>query len=70
MALHFKYRLSRGLGMGKKKVTTITINPAQRSGQKKLEKMLNGGWRIVSESRRSALQWKPGQVDYVLEKDS
>lgn len=56
--------------MGKKKVTTITINPAQRSGQKKLEKMLNGGWRIVSESRRGALQWKPGQVDYVLEKDS
>jgi len=53
-----------------KKVETksVTIDIARKSGAKQLVKLQEEGWEIVSEHKRGALQWKPGQVDYVLKR--
>lgn len=56
--------------MGKKmKVKKVTLNISSRSGAKKLAGYKADGWEILSEHKRGALEWKPGQVDYVLTKE-
>ena len=50
------------------KTKTLTINPARKAEAKKLNKLLDEGWEIVSQQKRGLFEWKPGQVDYVLRK--
>lgn len=55
-----------------KKVKTMTLSIDVKSGlqRKKLERLLNEGWRVVSSNKRSALSWGPNKTDYVLERDA
>jgi hypothetical protein len=46
----------------------VTLDISTRRGARKLVKLQEQGWEIVSEHKRGALAWKPGQVDYVLKK--
>lgn len=54
--------------MGKVQVKHETIDIRTKAGAKKLVKLQEHGWEIVSEHTRSTWSWKPGQVDYVLKK--
>lgn len=56
--------------MGKKqKVKHVRIDISSRSGAKKLAGYKADGWEILSSKKRGALEWFPGQVDYVLTKN-
>lgn len=44
----------------------VTLDIARRGEAKKLTKLISEGWAVVSEHKRGILEWKPGQVDYVL----
>jgi len=52
----------------KAKVKKVTIDIRTRGGAKKLANLKADGWEILSEHKRGVLEWKPGQVDYVLTK--
>ncbi|MCG7284958.1 hypothetical protein MHY85_03095 [Cellulomonas sp. ACRRI] len=54
--------------MGKSKTDTkrVTLDIARKKGAKELVRLREEGWEVVSEHKRGAFQWKPGQVDYVL----
>ncbi len=54
--------------MPRQKVKKVTLNIRLKSGSRKLNKLLADGWVIQSQHKRGALEWKPGQVDYVLTK--
>lgn len=54
---------------GKPKTKTLTLDIRRKSEARKLTKLLEDGWVIVSEHKRGALEWKPGQVDYILKKE-
>lgn len=53
-------------GMAKIETKQVTLHIGTRKGAKELSKLLADGWQIVSEHKRGILEWKPGQVDYVL----
>lgn len=56
-----------GLFTGNKdEIKKVTINLDLKKDVKKLQKLLEEGWEILSEHKRGALQWKHGQIDYVL----
>lgn len=46
----------------------ITFDIRTKSGARKLAALVADGWVIISEHKRGLLEWKPGQVDYVLTK--
>ena len=46
------------------KKVTLAINT--KAGARELVKLREQGWEVVSEHKRGALEWKPGQIDYVL----
>lgn len=50
------------------KTKRITLNPRSKSHARKLGKLLDDGWVIVSEHKRGLLSFSPGFVDYVLTK--
>lgn len=52
--------------MAKIETKQVTLHIGTRKGAKELSKLLADGWQIVSEHKRGILEWKPGQVDYVL----
>lgn len=47
----------------------VTIDIRRRRGARRLAALLDDGWTVVSEHKRGILQWKPGQVDYVLTRE-
>lgn len=55
--------------MGKKpRVKHVRIDISSKAGARKLAKLTADGWVILSSKKRGALEWFPGQVDYVLTK--
>ena len=54
--------------MPRQKVKKVTLNIRRKSGSRKRSTVLADGWVIQSQHKRGALEWKPGQVDYVLTK--
>lgn len=52
--------------MTKLETKQVTLDIGTRRGAKELSKLLQAGWTVVSEHKRGLMQWKPGQVDYVL----
>jgi len=57
--------------MGKPKIETkrVTLDIARKKGAEELVKLRAEGWQVLSEHKRGALQWRPGQVDYVLTRE-
>lgn len=54
----------------KPQVKKVTLNIGSKAGAQKLANLKAEGWEIISEHKRSILEWKPGQVDYVLTKSA
>lgn len=52
--------------MGRTQTKKITLNPGRRKDARKLTRLLDDGWVIVSQHKRGLLSWKPGWVDYIL----
>lgn len=52
--------------MSKKNAKRITLDPSRKSHARKLAALLEDGWVIVSQHKRSIMSWKPGWVDYTL----
>ena len=50
------------------KTKRITLNPRSNSHARKLGRLLDDGWVIVSEHKRGLLSFSPGCVDYILTK--
>ena len=44
----------------------VRLDTAHKSGARKLNALLSDGWEVVSQQKRGALEWHPGQVDFVL----
>jgi len=55
----------------KTKVETkrVTLDIARKKGANELAHLLADGWKVITEHKRGALQWKPGYVDYVLTRE-
>lgn len=51
------------------KVEHVRIDITSKAGAKKLAAFKADGWEILSSKKRGALEWFPGQVDYVLTKE-
>lgn len=56
------------LGATMPRTKRITLDIRTKSGARKLAALVADGWVIISEHKRGLLEWKPGQVDYVLTK--
>ena len=54
--------------MAKTKIETrtVTLNISNKRDAKKLVELKMDGWEVVSEHKRGLLEFKPGQVDFVL----
>ena len=57
------------MAKGKVETKRVTLDIARKKGAQELVRLREQGWQVISEHRRSALQWKPGQVDYVLTRE-
>ena len=57
------------MARGKQQVKKVTLDIRRKKDAKKLAKLLEDGWVIVSQHKRSLLQWKPGWIDYVLTRE-
>lgn len=45
---------------------SIALDLSSRKGKKKLEALLKDGWQIVTQNKRSILQWGPLMTDLTL----
>lgn len=52
--------------MGELETKALRIDLRTRRGKRQLEKLLQDGWSVASQSTRGALAWSPGQTDVVL----
>jgi hypothetical protein len=50
----------------KTEIKVLTVNLQRKKEVEKLVRLQSEGWKIQSEHKRGALEWKPGQIDYVL----
>lgn len=50
-------------------VKQVTIDTGSQEGAVELVKLQEEGWEIVSQQKRGAFEWKPGQTDFVLKRN-
>ena len=55
-----------GLTMAKIETKSLKVNLQTRSGRKQLEKLMEDGWTVATQSTRGAISFSPGQTDVVL----
>ena len=56
------------MGKPKVEVKKVRIDISTKRGAKELVALKQDGWEVISEHKRGALEWFPGQVDFVLQR--